>query len=72
MNDLLSKEGRTALRRHRRRDFRDRYHWPLVCVGAAGVGVANYIGLIFAGLGVRDSLVIAAGLTVLLIAANVL
>ena len=67
MTDLMSRKGREAVRRGDRGDAVERYRWPLTVVGALGVGVANYIGLIFAGVPTRESLVIGAGIALMIV-----
>ena len=70
MADWMSREGADRVRRAPTRDEEvERFRWPIAAVMAAGVGVANYIGLIFAGLATRESLLIACGVAILLFVA---
>ena len=70
MGNWLSRDGADRVRRAPTRDEQvERFRWPIAALMAAGVGVANYIGLIFAGLATRESLMIAGGIAVLLFAA---
>lgn len=63
----MSREGLDSVRRRAREDPAERFRWPLIGLGAAGIGVVNYIGLIFAGVPTRESLIIAVGLTLLVV-----
>ena len=66
----MSRDGLDRVRRAPTRDDQvERYRWPIAAVVAAGVGVANYIGLLFAGVATRESLMIACGAAVLLFVA---
>jgi hypothetical protein len=68
MDDLMSPEGRESVRRRSSREaLAERWHWPAVFVGALGVGVANYVGLIFAGLETKWSLILAAAIAAIVV-----
>ena len=67
VTDLMSRDGLDSVRRRAREDPAERFRWPLIGLGAAGIGVANYVGLIFAGVPTFESLIIAAGLTVMIV-----
>jgi len=72
MSDLMSPDGLDSLRRRRSRDDAvEHYRWPLIGLGALGVGVANYVALYFAGVPGRDALIIGAGIAVLIVLAYV-
>jgi hypothetical protein len=73
MGDLMSRDGLDSLRRggRSRDEAVEHYRWPLIVVGAGGVGVANYIALVFAGVPTRDSLAIGAGVALLIVLAYV-
>ena len=72
MTDLMSPDGLESLRRRRTRDEAvEHYRWAIIVVGALGVGAANYVGLVFAGVPARDSLMIGAAIWVLIVLAYV-